>query len=276
MNIYEILKKFREESFSESEKGTKFERLIKNWFLTASIYSGKIKNVYMWNEFPYRDQLGLHDVGIDLVAETYDNEYWAIQCKCYKESSSIQKHHVDTFISTLNRKFYITNVEFSFSNALWVQTNSVDKWSSNALESIKNQSIPVQIIDIETLSNSDVNWKKIGNLQKKAEAINSLLGIQKADGNPYFHIDYLMDTIMKITPDEKSKNDKYWAISNGAATAEGVGEAGEEGGGEEYGGDHESFGGEEENGGGSEPPQTQSAPEETPPENKSGEGGFEF
>src|SRR5574344_964676 len=188
MNIYEILKKFREESFSESEKGTKFERLIKNWFLTASIYSGKIKNVYMWNEFPYRDQLGLHDVGIDLVAETYDNEYWAIQCKCYKESSSIQKHHVDTFISTLNRKFYITNVEFSFSNALWVQTNSVDKWSSNALESIKNQSIPVQIIDIETLSNSDVNWEKILNglsgsdarSTKKHPLEHQVIALQKA------------------------------------------------------------------------------------------------
>src|SRR5574344_1354790 len=188
MNIYEILKKFREESFSESEKGTKFERLIKNWFLTASIYSGKIKNVYMWNEFPYRDQLGLHDVGIDLVAETYDNEYWAIQCKCYKESSSIQKHHVDTFISTLNRKFYITNVEFSFSDALWVQTNSVDKWSSNALESIKNQSIPVQIIDIETLSNSDVNWEKILNglsgsdarSTKKHPLEHQVIALQKA------------------------------------------------------------------------------------------------
>lgn len=133
--------------------------------------------------------------------------------------------------------------------------------------------------NIDILYNSNQlfeEWKKIGNLQKKAEAINSLLGIQKADGNPYFHIDYLMDTIMKMTPDEKSKNDKYWAISNGAATAEGVGEAGEEGGGEEYGGDHESFGGGEENGGGIEAPQTQSAPEETPPENNSGEGGFEF
>lgn len=78
-----ILKGFREGSATEREKGGKFEKLMKGYLLTSPIYKTTIKTVWMWNEFPFRSQFGGSDLGIDLVALTYDGEYWSVQCKCY-------------------------------------------------------------------------------------------------------------------------------------------------------------------------------------------------
>lgn len=94
-------------------------------------------------------------------------------------------------------------------------------------------------VDIQFLSNQLFEeWKKLGNLSKKAEILGTLNGIQKADGQPYFHIEYLIDHVLKLTPEEKEENKKYWlkdaAGAGGAAAggegAEGGGEAGEAGG----------------------------------------------
>ena len=39
MNFKDILHKFRTESFTEKEKGTKFERLMRSWLLTDPRYN---------------------------------------------------------------------------------------------------------------------------------------------------------------------------------------------------------------------------------------------
>jgi predicted helicase len=36
------------------------------------------------------------DTGIDLVALTTEDDYWAIHCKCFQESATIDKPAVDT------------------------------------------------------------------------------------------------------------------------------------------------------------------------------------
>lgn len=66
----QILAKFRNESLTESEKGTKFERLIKNWFRTDLRYKDNIEEIWLWEEFPCRQSIGTHDIGIDLVIKT--------------------------------------------------------------------------------------------------------------------------------------------------------------------------------------------------------------
>ena len=88
-------------------------------------------------------------------------------------------------------------------------------------------------VDIQFLSNQLFEeWKKLGNLSKKAEILGTLNGIQKADGQPYFHIEYLIDHVLKLTPEEKEENKRYWMKDGaGAGAAEG-GEPGAEGGGE--------------------------------------------
>ncbi len=129
-------------------------------------------------------------------------------------------------------------------------------------------------------------WKKLGNMEKKAGILGSMLGIVNGE-KPYFHIDYLMDHVFKLTPEEKAENASYWAkdtTGNVGAGEPGAG-GGEGGFGGEAGGGEGGFGGEAGGGEGSQvAPEAgggQAAPEggaETPPapETTSDNSEFEF
>ena len=105
MTFKQILDKYRKISFSEHDKGNRFERLMQTYLQTDPKYAYRFKNVWMWEEFHGKDDLGGTDTGIDLVALTHDGDYWAIQCKCYSEESVIDKPAVDSFLSTSSREF---------------------------------------------------------------------------------------------------------------------------------------------------------------------------
>ena len=98
--IYDILSHFRATSFTEKEKGTQFERLMRAWLKTDARYAHLFEHVWLWEEFPSRKDFGGQDTGIDLVAKTHEGDYWAIQCKCYAEDTVIDKAAVDSFLST--------------------------------------------------------------------------------------------------------------------------------------------------------------------------------
>jgi hypothetical protein len=55
------------------------------------------------------------------------------------------------------------------------------------------------------------DWKKINNMSKRAEVVSTLLGVMRTDEQPYFHIEWIMDNIFKLTPEEKAENERYWA-----------------------------------------------------------------
>lgn len=78
-------------------------------------------------------------------------------------------------------------------------------------------------------------WKKLANMEKKANILSSLLSITKSDGNPYFHIEYLMDHVWEITQEEKDENERYWAISGGQGAAQSQ-SSDDMGGGTDFGG----------------------------------------
>lgn len=162
----EILNLFREYSATELEKGHKFERLIQRWLLSDPRYSNTVKRVWLWNEFPAKAEFGTHDLGIDLVAETEQKEFWAIQCKFYSEDAVIDMAKVDSFISQATRIFTHpdTKENINFSNMLWVSTTS--KWTSQAEEKIKNQSIPFTRINQFDLRESNVDWEKLNSGQE--------------------------------------------------------------------------------------------------------------
>lgn len=131
-------------------------------------------------------------------------------------------------------------------------------------------------VDVQFLSNQLFDeWKKLGNLSKKAQILEELSSIQKSEGVPYFHIEYLIDNVLKLTPEEKEQNKKYWMKD-----ASGGGEAGENSGG---GMDDGMGGGDMDSGMGSdmnsEPggpiPDTGSSPPQSNPESES-ESGSEF
>ncbi len=105
MHFQTVLNRHRELSFSEKDKGTRFERLMQGYLLTSPVYENKFDKVWLWEEFPFREQFGRTDVGIDLVTLTKEGDYWAVQCKCYQEDSQIDKKHVDSFLSTSGRGF---------------------------------------------------------------------------------------------------------------------------------------------------------------------------
>ncbi|MBR0226400.1 MAG: DEAD/DEAH box helicase [Thermoguttaceae bacterium] len=161
MNFNDVLHEIRFKSITEHQKGADFERLMKNWFMTDPRYNN-LTDVWLWEEFPARHDLGGKDLGIDLVAKTELGEYWAIQCKCYAEDATIDKKTVDSFLSCASRSFIEpeTLKTCEFSNLIWVQT-SRKKWGGNAELALKGLSKGFNRILPHDLEESPVNWEKL-------------------------------------------------------------------------------------------------------------------
>ena len=153
--LNDILEHFNETSHSQRDKGTKFEELMWHYLKTDPKYSF-FKEVYLWSKFPFKDDFGGKDLGIDLVAETKDGEYWAIQCKFYSKDNQIDKPSIDSFLATSARTF---NNGIKFSIRLLISTT--DKWTNNAEESIHNQSPNVIRLRLSDLEKARVDWSKL-------------------------------------------------------------------------------------------------------------------
>lgn len=151
-----LLEQFKELYKSQRDKGTSFENLIKNYLLIEPKYSSYIEQVWLWNEFPYRGSVG--DTGIDLVAKTFEGEFWAIQCKFYEGNYAVSKADVDTFLSTSSKSFYVDGIKTSYSYRLIISTT--DKYSKNAEEVLKDQNPPVGRIGMVDLIESEINWEQ--------------------------------------------------------------------------------------------------------------------
>lgn len=155
-----LLQHYRKISFSERDKGDRFERLIQGFLLTDPTYAQKFKSVWLWNEFPNKADFGGKDTGIDIVAQTVENEFWAIQCKCYAEDATIDKKSVDSFLSTSSREFKDDHGNPTvFSHRLWVSTTN--NWGSNAEEAIRNQNPPLSRLSLTDLQEAPVDWEKL-------------------------------------------------------------------------------------------------------------------
>jgi len=138
---------------------------------------------------------------------------------------------------------------------------------------LKDDEVFINSVDIIFYTNQIFEeWKKINTLAKRAEAITTLTGIMNGE-KPYFHIEWIMDHVFKLTPEEKAENQKYWA-KDATAAAAAAGAAGAEGG---EAGAAPAEGGEAPAAEGGEAP----AAEEAPPAEEGGgeapaEGGGEF
>jgi hypothetical protein len=96
---------------------------------------------------------------------------------------------------------------------------------------LKDDEVFINSVDIIFYTNQIFEeWKKINTMAKRAEAITTLTGIMNGE-KPYFHIEWIMDHIFKLTPEEKAENQKYWAkdASAQAAAAGAPAEGGVEG-----------------------------------------------
>ena len=157
MTFQDILAKYRAVSFSERDKGDRFERLMQAFLQTVPWYAGTFRHVWLWREFPYKQNLGGKDTGIDLVAQTVEGDFWAIQCKCYAATAGIDKPAVDSFLATSSKQFVNDQRQTtSFALRLWISTTN--KWGSEAENAIRHQEPPVQRISLADLESAPVDW----------------------------------------------------------------------------------------------------------------------
>ena len=93
--------------------GSIFEHLTKLYFEVSPEYKTKLSKVYLLNEVPnaLKKKLKLPntDEGIDLIAETFDKEYWAIQCKFRSDKTETLKVKGD--LATFNNLAFLLFVK---------------------------------------------------------------------------------------------------------------------------------------------------------------------
>ena len=156
--FWTIVDDIRANAYTERDKGGRFERLIRGYLQTSRKYSAVLEKVWLWQDFPYRGDFGGGDTGIDIVALTRGGEYWAVQCKCYAEDTTINKDAVDSFLSTSSRTFMDDGLnEQHFSSRVWFATNN--RWGRNAKEAFDNQQPPAYIVNPwEVAEDESVDW----------------------------------------------------------------------------------------------------------------------
>jgi hypothetical protein len=90
------------QNLSEKRKGDLFEELVKAYLQLDPEYASKLKHVWLGSEVPQaiarKLKLPATDQGIDIVTETHDGEFWAVQCKYRKDTDhSLTWRDLSTF-----------------------------------------------------------------------------------------------------------------------------------------------------------------------------------
>ena len=153
--VHAELRRLADSSFSQ---GKLFERVMVNYFLQAPLYRDKLKNVQLWDEWANEHGIDGRDVGIDLVADTHDGNYWAIQCKCYANTHTLQKSNIDSFLSSTGRMW--GDDQLTFSEALIVSTTP--RWSIHAESAIEGRTPPCIRLDLTDLTDDEgVDWSDL-------------------------------------------------------------------------------------------------------------------
>lgn len=135
--------------------GSAFEKLMVNFFRSDPVLANEYEDVCRWVDWRYNG--GNADTGIDLVARRREDGRWtAIQCKFYKESTYLQKSHLDSFFEASGHSFSAENGPESFANRIVISTT--DKWSANAEKALENQVIPTSRIGLADIAQSPIDW----------------------------------------------------------------------------------------------------------------------
>lgn len=143
---------------SNSERGSKFERLMVDYFHLDPTLSVEYDEVTGWHDWTHRE--GTHDTGIDLVARSRDTGEWtAIQCKFYDPKHSLQKADIDSFFTASGKSWD----GVTFANRIIISTT--DRWSKHAEDALDGQTIPVQRIGLADIAESPINWMRESELE---------------------------------------------------------------------------------------------------------------
>ena len=150
--VHDVIEQFR--ATSNVEAGTKFERLMVDYFWLDPTLSVEYDEVQRWPDWPHRENT--HDTGIDLVARNkLTGEWTAIQCKFYDPKHTLVKGDIDSFFTASGKSWD----GISFTNRIIISTT--DKWSKNAEDALVNQAIPVQRIGLAEIAESPIDWMRL-------------------------------------------------------------------------------------------------------------------
>lgn len=151
--IHDVIEDFRTAP-TNSERGTKFEKLMVDYFFLDPTLSVEYDEVQRWADWSHRE--GKADTGIDLVARNrITGEWTAIQCKFFDPKHSLQKTDIDSFFTASGKSWDGIN----FTNRVIISTT--DRWSTHAEEALENQQIPVQRIGLAEIAESPIDWMRL-------------------------------------------------------------------------------------------------------------------
>ena len=128
------------------------------YFLQAPLYRNKLENVQLWDDWAHEHGIDGRDVGIDLVADTCDGKYWAIQCKCYADTHTLQKRDIDSFLSSTGRSWGDEHIGFSVG----LIVSTTPHWSVHAESAIDGRTPPCNRLDLTELTDDEgVDWSDL-------------------------------------------------------------------------------------------------------------------
>ena len=158
LTVNQVHAELRRLADSSHAQGKQFERVMARYFLQSPLYRDKFKDVQLWDEWAGAHEIDGRDTGIDLVAETLDGDYWAIQCKCYADTYTLKKGDIATFLADTGKQWGDENI--SFSQALVVSTTA--KWSVHAENAIAGRTPPCIRLDLTELTEDEgVDWSSL-------------------------------------------------------------------------------------------------------------------
>ena len=132
---------------SNTKKGSLFEKICQH-LLKERDTSGEYKNIYLWQEWDKRDGA---DTGIDLIIETKDQNYIAVQCKFHAQPLDLKT------LSTFFTKLQSGVGEVRFQKGIIITTTTLNSNAKNACEQI-SQTLPIDLITGEDFASSSIDW----------------------------------------------------------------------------------------------------------------------
>lgn len=134
------------------DRGKLFEEVVKIYFENDKTQQLEYDKVWKYSDWAskYRLDQSTQDIGIDLVAELRkkSGKFCAIQCKFYAETTTIQKKHVDSFVSA--------SAGSEFARRILFDTTEGDL-GKNA-QSILDNTPDFFRFSFQELDQSSVNW----------------------------------------------------------------------------------------------------------------------
>ena len=159
----DVLDEIRSSSQNTVEIGTRFERLIKNYFKTDSVRANDFRNVWLWNEdsCPGKDAVEKmfgkrtkKDHGVDLVAQKFDGTLCAIQCKCYERSATLAEKDISNFLALASVK---SGTKRIFDSMKFVWTGHEITHGATVLL----EGHGCEVVDYSKLKDSAVDWPSL-------------------------------------------------------------------------------------------------------------------